>query len=149
MSVEKLSDLYFSDGEEMSAKELSELYYTAAEARQVLGVTEHSFQYQVKSGKIKKTLLPGKKQGSYLKEDIHRIAAKEAAGRRKYRRARPVPVTIDWLSPNDIPAILRLDKIVYDEMFLAEMERYTQWSEKNGQLALAAFDAKSNRETML
>ena len=34
-------------------------------------------------------------------------------------------------------------------MFLAEMERYRQWSVKNGQLAIAAFDAKSNRQTML
>lgn len=34
-------------------------------------------------------------------------------------------------------------------MFLAEMERYRQWSAKNGQLALAAFDARSDRQTML
>lgn len=44
--------------------------------------------------------------------------------------------------------MLRLEKIVYDEMFLAEMERYRQWSGKNGQLAIAAFDAKRNRQTM-
>jgi hypothetical protein len=56
---------------------------------------------------------------------------------------------LDWLSPDDIPAILKLDKIVYDEMFLAEAARYKQWSEKNGQLAIAAFDAKSDRQEML
>jgi hypothetical protein len=133
----------------MSTEQSLDQYYTAAQARQVLGLTEHAFQYRVKSGQIKKTILPGRKQGSYLKDEIHRIAEREASGRRKYRRARPIPVVLDWLSPDDIPAILRLDKIVYDEMYLAEMERYQQWSIKNGQLAMAAFDAKSNRETML
>jgi len=61
-------------GERMNTEKLSDLYYTAAEARQVVGLSEHSFQYWVKSGKINKSVLPGKKQGAYLKREIDRKA---------------------------------------------------------------------------
>jgi len=53
---------------------ISELYYTAAEARAKLGLTEHSFQYWVKAGKINRTKLPGMGQGIYLKREIDRKA---------------------------------------------------------------------------
>lgn len=34
-------------------------------------------------------------------------------------------------------------------MYLAEMEVYRKWSEKNPYLAMAAFDPKSDRQVML
>jgi hypothetical protein len=54
--------------------QFSEHYYTAAEARKVLGLTEHSFQYWVKAGRITKEMLPGRKQGAYPKRDIDALA---------------------------------------------------------------------------
>jgi hypothetical protein len=53
---------------------LSGQYYTAAEARKVLGLSEFTFQYWVRAGKIKKVILPGKRQGSYPKRDIDALA---------------------------------------------------------------------------
>jgi predicted DNA-binding transcriptional regulator AlpA len=122
------------------------------EGANILGIGRSSFFYLVESGQISTEPGRGPRDGRYSLEDIQRIAAQRATGRRRkasHRRIHPTPIIIDWLSPKDIPAILRLDQIVYDEIFLAEMERYQQWSEKNGQLAIAAFDAKSNRQTML
>lgn len=58
----------------MSLERFSELYYTAAEARAVLGLTEHSFQYWVKAGKIKKRKIPGRRQGAYLKSEVDKLA---------------------------------------------------------------------------
>ncbi len=127
-------------------------YVTWSEGASILGVGRSSFFYLVESGKISVEPGRGPRDGRYSLEDIQRVAEERATGHHRkasHRRVRPAPVFIDWLSPDDIPAILRLDKIVYDEMFLAEMERYRQWSEKNGQLAIAAFDAKSKRQTML
>ena len=49
-------------------------YYTAAQARKVLGLSEFTFQYWVRAGKIKKVILPGKRQGSYPKRDIDALA---------------------------------------------------------------------------
>ena len=53
---------------------VSELYYTAREARAVLGLNEHTFQSWVKAGKITRTKLPGLGQGVYLKREIDRKA---------------------------------------------------------------------------
>src|SRR5260370_16589918 len=122
------------------------------EGAEILGVGRSSFFYLVESGQISVEPGRGPRSGRYSLEDIQRIAERRAKGERRkpsHRRVRPTPVILGWLSPDDIPAILRLDKIVYDEMFLAEMERYRQWSVKNGQLAIAAFDAKSNLQTIL
>lgn len=53
---------------------VSELYYTAAEARAVLGLNEHTFQTWVKAGKITRKKLPGIAYGLYLKREIDRKA---------------------------------------------------------------------------
>ncbi len=53
---------------------VSELYYTAKEARAVLGLNEHAFQNWIKAGKITRTKLPNMGQGMYLKRDIDRKA---------------------------------------------------------------------------
>jgi hypothetical protein len=137
---------------ESTSTNMTTKYVTWNEGASILGVGRSSFFYLVDSGKISVEPGRGPRDGRYSLEDIQKVAEQRTAGQHRrpsHRRVRPTPVFTDWLSPDDIPAILRLDKIVYDEMFLAEMERYKQWSEKNGQLAMAAFDAKSNRQTML
>jgi hypothetical protein len=125
-------------------------YIPWKEGADILGLQRSSFFYLVESGQIRSEPGRGPRDGRYSLEDILAIKERRAKGRgRKAYRKRPAPVILDWLSPDDIPAILKLDKIVYDEMFLAEAARYKQWSEKNGQLAIAAFDAKSDRQDML
>src|SRR5579883_2147196 len=51
---------------------IAEQYYTAAQARAVLGLNEDTFQNWVKAGRIKRTKLPGRGQGLYLRRDIDR-----------------------------------------------------------------------------
>ena len=58
----------------MSLDRVSEAYYTAREARAVLGLNEHTFQTWVKTGKVTRTKLPGMGQGVYLKREIDRKA---------------------------------------------------------------------------
>lgn len=58
----------------MSLDKIFEQYYTAAQARAVLGLNEDTFQNWVKAGRIKRTMLPGRRQGLYLKRDIDRKA---------------------------------------------------------------------------
>ena len=60
--------------ENMSLDRVSEAYYTAREARAVLGLNEHTFQTWVKTGRITRTKLPGMGQGVYLKREIDRKA---------------------------------------------------------------------------
>ncbi len=137
---------------ESTITDMTTKYVTWSEGASILGVGRSSFFSLAESGKISMEPGRGPRDGRYSLEDIQRVAEERATGRQRktsHKRIRPTLVFIDWVSSDDIPTILRLDKIVYDEMFLAEMERYRQWSVKNGQLAIAAFDAKSNRQTML
>ncbi len=128
-------------------------FTTWADGANRLGLKRSAFFYLVNSGQIRKEPGRGQRDGRYSVQDIETIKAKrtQKAQRKEHKppRKKPAPVILDWLSPKDIPAILRLDQIVYDEIFLADMLVYQQWSEKNPQLAMAAFDAKSNRQEML
>ena len=123
------------------------------EGADILGLKRSAFFYLVKSGQIHTEPGRGPRDGRYNLADIESIKEKRAhkAQRKEHRppRKRLAPVMLDWLSPLDIPAILRLDQIVYNEMYLAEAQVYRSWSEKNSQLAMAAFDARSNRQEML
>src|SRR6266571_2830720 len=59
----------------MSLDKISEAYYTAGEARHVLGLTEAAFQGWVRDKKVGKVILPGRRQGVYLKREINMLAA--------------------------------------------------------------------------
>jgi hypothetical protein len=58
----------------MDWDKISEQYYTAKDARAVLGLNENTFQTWVKTGKIKRIKLPGRGQGMYEKRDIDALA---------------------------------------------------------------------------
>src|SRR5258707_11678793 len=49
-------------------------YYTAREARAVLGLSDYKFQNEVKAGRIPAKKIPGRKQNIYLKRDIDVLA---------------------------------------------------------------------------
>lgn len=54
---------------------ITSLYYTASEARTILGMSKDAFNYWVRSGKIAKRSFLGK-HGYYAKKDIDALAAK-------------------------------------------------------------------------
>lgn len=58
----------------MKLGSLSAYYYTAAEARKVLGVDENTFQYWGRSERIKRIYLPGRKNPVYSRKDIDELA---------------------------------------------------------------------------
>ncbi len=55
-------------------KEIAKYYYTAAQARKVLGLDEQALQYWVRKGRLHKTILPGRSQGLYLKKEVDSMA---------------------------------------------------------------------------
>lgn len=126
-------------------------FVTWKEGADILELKRTAFFHLVNSGQIHTEPGRGPRDGRYSVEDIQALKRQRLNGnkRRKVAKTRPTPALIDWLSPDDIPAILRLDQIVYHEMYLAEMAVYRKWSEKNPYLAMAAFDPKSNRQRML
>lgn len=59
----------------MTAGRLSDVYYTAKEARERLQLSEATFHKWVSDERIRKVMLPGRKQGLYAKRDIEAIIA--------------------------------------------------------------------------
>ena len=49
-------------------------FYTAAEARKVLGLTEATFFWRVRQGHIPKVIPPGRRQAGYPKKTIDALA---------------------------------------------------------------------------
>lgn len=126
-----------------------QLFVPWKEGAEILDLKRTAFFHLVNSGQIRSESGRGPRDGRYSLDDIEAIKQRRATGKKRRTWRRPTPALIDWLSPRDIPAILRLDQIVYDEIYLAEMEVYRKWSEKNPYLAMAAFDPKSDRQVML
>ena len=122
----------------MSVLGIPQTFVPWSEGAHRLGLKRSAFFSLVKSGQIRVEPGRGPRDGRYSVEDIEAIKARRAQGKtRKPHRKRLAPVFLDWLSPDNIPAILKLDKIVYDEMFLAEAAVYHQWSEKNPHFFMA------------
>lgn len=92
------------------SNDLSKIYYSAAEARRVLGLDEESFQYWGKTERIKRIYLPARKHPVYSKQEINKLAnqieatmlAERATGL-EYRKA-----TI-----NDLDAEVELASLVF------------------------------------
>jgi hypothetical protein len=61
-------------GETMKLGKLADVYYTAAEARKVLGIDQDAFQYWAKTERIRRIYLPGRKQAVYSKKEINDMA---------------------------------------------------------------------------
>ncbi len=66
--------------EHITRDKIKALYYTAAEARKILDLTDDRFQYWVRVGRIEKVRLPGRKQYLYPRRQVDHLAKKiEAA----------------------------------------------------------------------
>ncbi len=94
----------------MKLGKLAEFYYTAAEARKVLGVDQDTFQYWGKSERIRRTYLPGRKQAVYSKKEINEMARKieaatltEKGERLEFRKA----------TVNDLEEEYKLARIIF------------------------------------
>ena len=126
-----------------SHPQASDEYVPWSRGAEELGIGRGSFYHLVDDGQIRELPDRSRRNRLFSLEDILAIKARRAEGKpRKQYRRRPTPVVYDWLRSEDIPACLRLDQIVYDEMYLAEATVYQSWRKKNQHLSVAAFDAK-------
>lgn len=96
----------------------------------------NKFNYRVRSGDI-----------SYVEDEHGKmydvasiVRTKELLLKDKEKPS--LDIVIDWLYADDILACLRLDKVVYNEVYLADAERYQGWLKKNHRIARAVFDAR-------
>lgn len=79
--------------------------YTAKEARERLGVTDDKFQYMVRTGLIKKVVLPGRKYGMYPQMEVNRLAAAINATIEQYTRDEGM---FEQATQADLPEIIAM-----------------------------------------
>lgn len=79
--------------------------YTAKEAREKLGVTDDKFQYMVRTGLIKKVILPGRKYGMYPQMEVNRLAAAINATIEQYTKDESV---FEQATQADLPEIIAM-----------------------------------------
>jgi hypothetical protein len=97
----------------MSLGRLGEVYYSATQARKKLELTEDAFQGWIKAKKVNKVVLPGRKQGVFLKREIDEIVFKiEAAILSAHKQHEYVyrTATVD-----DLDAENELAKLIFGE----------------------------------
>jgi hypothetical protein len=124
-------------------------FYTSEEAvREFIkaGLSETTFRRKVRDEKIIDKVLPkGRSRGALYPIKQVQEAIQQSRGS-THDNKRSVPdVVLDWVKPEDVPSGLALDQIVYNEMFLADLETYMAWRRKNPKISIGAFDAKDRR----
>lgn len=136
---------------------MMEELYSSGEARAILGVSTSTFKTYVDSGRIRKITPINRKQGFYVKEDVERVLKERApfvhvnksSKRGKTTKvARTIKTDVDWMRPSDLPAILKLDYIVYKEDIVGDIGLYISWYRKNPKITLLSFE-RGNRENVL
>ena len=130
--------------------------YTSHEAREILKVSTSTFKNFVDSGRIRKKIPPGKKQGLYLREDVDRLAEElkpfsEVENARKQRRSLQQAqidkdeAEIDWMDEKDLPYILAYDYEMYGVDATVDIPKMYSWWLKNPKMARIIFDKKDRR----
>ncbi len=127
--------------------------YTSSEARAKLGASTSTFKRYIDTGKIRKITPPNKKQGMYVKEDVDKLVEemRPFANITRQKRTvedRKIPTSVDWQKISDLPAILKLDLIVYKENIVGDIALYISWEKKNPKITLFSFE-RNNRENVL
>lgn len=104
----------------MKLGELSKFYYTAAEARKVLGIDEDTLQYWGRKERIKKVKLPGRSQAVYSRKEIDDLASQIEA---TVLIEQPKSIVFRKATINDIDQEAQLAHIVFGEKAAAREER--------------------------
>jgi hypothetical protein len=116
-------------------------YISPSEGTELLKVNPKQFYYYVRTRNIRTQPGESERKTRYNLEDIMRVRAELGIENQQ-------DTIIDWVTPNDVPATVALDFLLYQETAIADINKYASWVKKNPNLSLAAFDAKDRRNAL-
>jgi hypothetical protein len=102
-------------------------FYTASEAQTRLGVTKSAFYYLQQTGKIKKVVFPGKKQGVYPRSQIDQLAASIKALIDQYEPS----LSFEPATMEDLQTEVDIDLSLYGEKGTTPLERRIERLQRN------------------
>lgn len=101
-------------------------YYTAKEARTILGLNEHTFQTWIKTGKIPRMKLPGSRQGAYAKRDIDALARAMDRASEPYEH-----LVFSKSTPGDQEEEMRIGIKCFGETFITPLPERIAFQQKS------------------
>lgn len=106
-------------------------YYTAQQARELLGMTHSALLNQVTAGNLKRVIPPGRRQGVYLKEEVDKLKRELDAFFASRQEDEVAPAQFVKAMAKDIPGAVDLAHVTFGGHNTIPVERRVAWIQKN------------------
>ncbi len=116
------------DVDQLHRSQKEEIYYTAKEAQEVLGMTYSALRNQVDAGNIANIMPPGKRQAVYLKEDVDQLAHEMEAF---FAAKQTAPSVFKKATEEDLPECVALSAAIFGGVNIIPLDRRIAWLKKN------------------
>lgn len=107
------------------------MYYTAQEARELLGMTHSALLNQVAAGNLQRIIPPGKRQGVYLKEEVDQLKREMDVWLSARRATKAEPAKFVKATAEDMPEAVALADGVFSTVRTIPVEQRVAWLRKN------------------
>ena len=97
----------------MPQMKISNQYYTAAQVKEKLGITQGMLYNYVRNGTLKPVTPPGKKQGVYLRTEIDKLARETQAFMAARNKASSIFTRVTENDVKDLKASVELTRILF------------------------------------
>lgn len=120
----------------MPRMKISSQYYTAAEVREKLGITQGMLNNYIRNGSLKPIVPPGKRQGVYLRSEVDQLARETEAF--LVTRSK-VSSSFGRASERDVKATVEITRILFGlrESEEATVQRRLTWIKRNPDILYA------------
>lgn len=114
----------------MPRKTPGEQYYTASQAKKILGFTDTMLYNQVRKGTLQRIIPPGSKQGLYLRNEVNQLAHELEIFFVTHKKSSS---EFAKAKKEDMKAIIELTKLLFGLRGTVQdsVERRSRWIEKN------------------
>lgn len=110
----------------MAVKLNSKEFYTAAQTKEILGITDGMLYNYVDNGALERIIPPGKKQGVYRRSQVDQLAREL---RVFVATKKKIVSTFARATKEDIPECANISDAIFNASFAVEKQR--AWMEKN------------------
>jgi predicted DNA-binding transcriptional regulator AlpA len=112
----------------VARKQTTEKYYTAAQVKAILGITDSTLYTYVNRGELQRIVPPHRKQGVYLRSEVDEMAREMAAF---FATKVTTSSIFRKATKEDMPAGVALSAAIFGGVNIIPLERRIDWLEKN------------------
>ncbi len=110
---------------------MERIYYTAKEAREILGMTHSALLNQVAAGNLQRIIPPGRRQGVYLKEEVDRLKREMDAWLLSRQATNVEAAKFVKATADDMPEAVALSAAIFGDVHIIPLEKRIEWLKKN------------------